>query len=239
MISLLTATYKRPDMLRQCLKKGGLNAGMEFEWLIYDNAKQKNIGLNAYAELAKKAKGEYLVTIDEDVIKFPKNWLLKLFTAYTKIVPPGHKTWGWLGCDTFKDEKTNGALWPDWINDTRLLTGNNKDGQHSFYIDKQIPQTCAIVSREIYDKVGGFPTDENKVFPIDARFGRKIDKIGAAQGIYLNVKVYHASGPYFYKKYPKLWQEKQGQTIKQSSKVYFKRDPSLTVYENFSSNASF
>lgn len=212
-------------MLDKCLANGIKKAGMLANWTVYDNAKAKNIGLNAYAYLTARTTGDYIVTVDEDVIDFSENWLLNLWQAYQLKLP--NREWGWLGADTIKNEKTNGALWPDWIEETRILTL----GQHEFYIDKQIPQTCAIVSREIYNKVGGFPISKEKVFNIDAKFGRQIDKAGYAQGIYRNVQVYHACGPYFYRNYPELWQEKQGESLKKSEKKYYKRDNSLTVYK--------
>jgi glycosyltransferase involved in cell wall biosynthesis len=64
----------------------------------------KNYGLNAYKKLFRRAKGKYVVIVDDDVLAFPDN-LVGIFEEYMTAFPD----YGFLAMDVIQNEHTNGA----------------------------------------------------------------------------------------------------------------------------------
>lgn len=227
----MISTYKKSEVLKECLKYLIKNAGIPFNLWVWDNGKGKNIGLNAYAEMAENVKTDYIVTVDEDVIWFPKNWLKNQLDAFYDIFDTNVKGkkyewnyWGWLGLNVIQDRYTNGALWPDFFKQTKVVQGK----RWRFRVGRRIPQTCAMIHRKTLEGLGGFPYDRlNKFYSFDGELSWRIDKLKMAQGILEDIKIYHASGPYYNRKYEKIWIEKTGETIKESERKYMKADKSL------------
>ncbi|GGH14977.1 hypothetical protein GCM10011586_35770 [Silvibacterium dinghuense] len=67
------------------------------------NAK-KNLGLNAYKKLFKESQGDIIVTVDDDILQFPKNFDLT-FLEYMELFPD----YGYFALNVVQDERTNGA----------------------------------------------------------------------------------------------------------------------------------
>jgi glycosyltransferase involved in cell wall biosynthesis len=64
----------------------------------------KNYGINGYKKLFEEAKGEYIVTVDDDVLKFPPN-IDHIFSEYMESFPG----YGYLALNVVQNEFTNGA----------------------------------------------------------------------------------------------------------------------------------
>ena len=236
--TVLIATYKKPEVLKKCVKSLVNNAGIGFNLWIWDNSK-KNVGLNAYAEMAEDVETEHVVLVDEDIIRFPKDWLkdqLNAFYDIFKTTADGKvyewSYWGALGLNVVQDKHTNGALWPDFFKKSKLAQGR----RWKFRVGRRIPQTCLMIHRDTIKKLGGLPFDRlNKFYSFDGMLAQAIDQLRMAQGIVQEIKIYHASGPYYNREYENVWQEKQnGQTIKEAEELYQRQDKSL----NFGDNAS-
>src|SRR3978361_1947747 len=63
---------------------------------------KKNVGLNAYKKLFSKAKGEYIVDVDDDVLEFPVN-VDEIFSDYMSTF----SDYGFLALDVIQNEHTN------------------------------------------------------------------------------------------------------------------------------------
>ena len=64
----------------------------------------ENYGLNSYKKLLSKARGKFIIMIDEDVLSFP-GYLDTLFERYFAAFPD----YGFLALDVVQNEFTNGA----------------------------------------------------------------------------------------------------------------------------------
>lgn len=211
------------------------NAGVPFSLWIWDNGVGRNIGLNAYADMAEKTKTDHIVTVDEDVVEFPKNWLKDLLSAFYDVPPiKKFKTgeiwqppyWGWLGLMPIQDKYTNGALWPEYMERTRVIKSNKT--RFEYRIGMRIPQTCAMIHKETLKKIGGFAKSVLETFyGMDGETCEKIDRLDMPLGLVDNVKIYHACGPYYNKQYEEVWRESREQTIKEAIEQYKCLDQNL------------
>mgnify|MGYP001203974854 CR=1 FL=1 len=69
---------------------------------------KRNYGLRSYKKLLRKAKGDLVVVVDDDVLAFPPD-LNGLFSNYIAAFPD----FGYLALDVIQNEFTNGAKPPD------------------------------------------------------------------------------------------------------------------------------
>ena len=130
-VSVLLVTHNRLRMLQKCLSSLlDTTEGHDIEILVWDNASddgtrqyldelkrrndvlrvihsRKNVGLNAVALSVRLARGFYLVELDDDVLRFPTDWLPSLLAAFRTIPRAGY-----LAADVVQDDMTNGAKFP-------------------------------------------------------------------------------------------------------------------------------
>lgn len=153
---------------------------------------KKNFGLNAYKKLIGKARGEYIVVVDDDVLAFPKD-IKQIFESYLNCFTD----YGYLALDVIQNEHTNGAKpTPDFYMDVE------KDGK--------IVQTgptggwCSCFRRKDYRKI--------KIFFKFKNLNMKASEDGILSGLFAKwLKLesgiikghfcFHASGPYYSKEY--------------------------------------
>ena len=67
----------------------------------------ENVGLNGVALSVKAARGYYVIKLDDDVMRFPDDWLPKLLHAFKKVPEIGY-----MACNVVQDELTTGEKEP-------------------------------------------------------------------------------------------------------------------------------
>jgi GT2 family glycosyltransferase len=207
-VSIILITYNRLRMLRECLASLlEKTQGDNFEIIVWDNASEdgtkeyldelalahpelraihhpKNVGLNGVALSVESARGLYVVELDDDVVRFPDDWLPDMLRAF-KTIPRA----GYLAANVVQDEFTNG----------------NKPGPHCYtVVDHEgivveyglAGGWCTVTSLEVLKRVGNFPRRRGRVFfSEDGDYGRRCRAAGFAVGVLRDVVVYHACGP--------------------------------------------
>lgn len=249
LISICVLTYNRVGMLKKCLNSliPSLN-NINYEIIVWDNGSDdgtrdflreyegtgnvktvlndSNIGTKAKGLAVEMAKGDYIIGIDDDVIKFPDNWVQDMVYAYNNI-----PFMGYLAADVEQDEMTDGAKQP------------LEQYTEEIYLDEKIIlQTgptggwCYMISREVYKEVGKFWYPKNRIFFADDKdYGRRCYDKGLKTGILKDVKVYHATGFVYNKDYKDIYDAKNKDYIVKDPflyrlKVRFRRFFSLRFY---------
>jgi GT2 family glycosyltransferase len=210
-ISIVVLTHNRVHLLRQCVANAlARTSDATKEIVIWNNASTdgtrefldsltdprlrvvhhpENIGQNGYARAFARTSGEYLVELDDDVIDAPHGWDKTLLDAY-EVLP----TVGFLAANLVDDP-----------NDTGSRTMRERADQYtSVTVNGQkllkgpVGGACAITSRELHDRVGGFPQNTGKAFYLeDAAYVAKIGAIGYEAAFLEDLRVHHAGGPYY------------------------------------------
>lgn len=216
MISLVVLTHSRVKLLRKCVENVlGRTSDATREIVIWNNAStdgtaeylatlsdprirtvnhRRNIGQNAYAEAFAMTTQPYMIELDDDVTDAPEGWdrtLLDAFRALPKI--------GFLAANLVDDPNDVASYVlnhlrleadPDAYkhvveNGVRLIKGPTGGG-------------CAITSRELYDRVGGFRQKKGKVFWLeDQAYLADIQELGYEAAYLEDLRVHHTGGPYY------------------------------------------
>jgi len=206
--SILLITYNRLKMLKECLGSLLQNThGGNYELIVWNNASTDgtkeylddiaaknpqmrvvhhpdNVGLNAIALMVKMARGYYTVELDDDVLRFPDDWLNSMLHAF-KQVP---KT-GYLAANVVQDELTTGEKDPP-----EAYTAVDHDG----VVLEHGPTWgwCTMTSLEVLNRVGNFPRRRGlQWYGEDLDYVRRVRRAGYEPAILRDVVVYHASGP--------------------------------------------
>ncbi len=127
-VSIVLLTWNRSAMLEICLREmfASLADGVSREIILMDNASddatqevlrhysmmpgvkvirnKKNLRLNAYKKLFGMARGRIVIEVDDDILRFPKDFD-KTFVEYLAAYPD----YGYLALNVEQNEKTNGA----------------------------------------------------------------------------------------------------------------------------------
>jgi GT2 family glycosyltransferase len=213
-ISVIVLTHNRAHLLKRCVEDVLLRTSPATrEIVIWDNASddetptylvglgdprikvvthQSNIGTNAYASAASLTTQPYIVEVDDDVIEAPAEWDRTLLEAFQSIPDIGY-----LVADLKEDpndsayqylrhvkEKGN-VLVPKEVGGFRILEGPTGSG-------------CAMTSRAIYERVGGFRSHSKLVFWHEAAaYVADVRKLGYRTAFLEDLKVWHAGSPYY------------------------------------------
>lgn len=216
MISLVVLTHNRVHLLQKCVENVlARTSPATREIVIWNNASTdataaylatltdpriqvvdhpKNIGQNAYAEAFALTTQPYMVELDDDVTDAPERWdetLVEAFRALPKI--------GFLAANLVDDPNDVASYvlhhlrpgaHPDAYqhvveNGIRLRKGPTGGG-------------CAITSRELHDRVGGFRQEDGKVFWLeDQAYIEDITKLGYEAAYLEDLRVHHTGGPFY------------------------------------------
>jgi GT2 family glycosyltransferase len=212
MIAVAVLTHNRAHLLRQCVENVLSRTSPAIrEIIIWDNASSddtrrylesiddprfrvvhhpENICQNGFPRAFALTSSDYLVTLGDDIIDAPKRWDEALLDAFRRL-----PSVGFLAADLADDEHDEAAhlryrvrphmYHPVEVNGLRLLRGPTGSG-------------CAITSRDLYDRVGGFRENpKGKFWLEDAAFIADIGKLGYEPAILADLKVRHAGGPYY------------------------------------------
>lgn len=205
--SLVLVTYNRLRMLRECLTSLlETIKGADYELIVWDNDSTdgtkeyldqlarlhpelrvvhsaKNVGLNGVALSVERARGRYVVELDDDVVRFPIDWLPQMLRAFRQVPAAGY-----LGANVVQDELTNGHK--------ETLENYTPVDYDGMVIEHGMAGGwCAVTSLEVLRRVGNFPKIRGKVFfSEDGDYGRRCRNAGLVVGIVRDVVVYHACG---------------------------------------------
>jgi len=206
-VSILLITWNRLRMLQECL--GSLletTHGDNYEIIVWNNGSDdgtkeyldeiavehpevrpihnpKNVGLNAVALSVKQARGYYLVEMDDDVLRFPDDWLAKMLHAFKNI-----PNIGYLVANVVQDEYTMGEKGPPEEYEVVDYDGIVVEHGDSW-------GWCSMTSLEVMKRIGNFPRRRGRLnFTEDLDYVRRCLNAGYLRGILQEVVVYHASG---------------------------------------------
>ena len=221
LVSFCVVTYNRLSMLKQCLSAlTESTKNINSEILVWDNnsddgtkeylekfsnehnnlsvfQNEKNIGNNAKGKNVERAKGDFIIGIDDDVLGFPDGWVEDLISSYKKIPLAGY-----LATNVIKNEFTNGAKPEEDM--YRNFTFDNITLQ-----DGPTGGWCFIISREVYNIVGRFYLNPKRIFYFeDGDYGYRAQNKGFRVGIVEQIKVLHATGEHYNEKYRKIYNNK-------------------------------
>ena len=229
-IALVVLTHNRVELLRKCVESVlGRTSSHTREIVIWDNASpdatpeylrslddpririvisDKNIGQNAYAQAFALTTAPYLVELDDDVVEAPQDWDATLLGAFKRL-----PRIGFLAADLEDDPHDLASRYRHHIrpheytlveeNGVRLLRGPTGGG-------------CAITSRELNERVGGFRQNKKEVFWLeDAAYIADLERIGFGAAVLADLRVHHTGGPHYTKSskekvaYWQRWKAKQ------------------------------
>jgi GT2 family glycosyltransferase len=213
-VSVLLITWNRLRMLREGLRSLLETAhGRDFEVVVWNNGSDdgtkeyleeiaathpqvrvinhpENVGLNAVALAVKEARGHYIVELDDDVVRFPDDWLAKLLRAFKKVPQIGY-----MAANVIQNESTTGEK-----DIPSAYTVVNYDG----VVLEHGPTWgwCSMTSLEVLSRVGNFPRRRGRLnFTEDADYVRRCLRAGYTPAILQDVVVFHASGAAMNDKY--------------------------------------
>jgi GT2 family glycosyltransferase len=211
-IAVVVLTHNRVHLLQKCVENVLLRTSHATrEIVIWDNASpdatreylgsledprirvvtsEKNIGQNAYARAFRLTTAPYLVELDDDVVDAPAEWDLMLLDAFKRL-----PRIGFLAADLEDDPHDLAARARHHVrpheytlvveNGVRLLTGPAGGG-------------CAMTSRELNERAGGFREKKNEVFWLeDEAYIKDLERIGFGSAVLADLKVHHTGGPHY------------------------------------------
>jgi GT2 family glycosyltransferase len=212
LIAVTVITKDRVHLLRQCVENVLLRTTSDTtEIVIWDNGSTdgtpeylktlddprvrvvmhpENIGMNGYARGFAMTTAPYLVEVDDDVIDAPEGWDRRLLDVFCAL--PGV---GFLAADILDDPNDTAAhvrhrVRPDAYREVTL--------QGFRLLEGPIGGACAITSRELSNRVGGFRERPNDVFWLeDEEYVGKLQDAGYRSFVLADLVVHHAGGEYY------------------------------------------
>jgi GT2 family glycosyltransferase len=210
-IAVVVITHNRVHLLRRCVEDVLDRASRATtEIVIWDNASTdgtgayldslddprirvvhhpENIGQNAYARAFPLTRAEYLVEVDDDVVDAPESWDAMLLEGYRRL--PGV---GFLAADLTDDVYDEASYARHHVR-PHLYTPYEEAGVR--LLDGPTGGACAITSRELYERVGGFRQQRGAFFLEDEAYIRDIGRVGLRAAVLADLRVHHAGGSYY------------------------------------------
>lgn len=211
-IAIVVLTHNRVHLLRKCVENVlEQTSPATREIVIWNNASsdgtrayldslddsrisvvhsERNIGQNAYADAFALTTAPYLVELDDDVVDAPPAWDAMLLDAFRRL-----PSIGFLAADLEDDPHDEAShvrhhvrpheYVPAVENGVRLLRGPAGGG-------------CAITSRELNERVGGFRKNTKQVFWLeDLAYIQDIIRLGYEAAVLADLRVHHTGGSYY------------------------------------------
>jgi GT2 family glycosyltransferase len=213
-IAVVVLTHNRVDLLHKCVENVLLRTSdATREIVIWDNASpdatepylrsltdprirvvisEENIGQNAYARAFDLTTAPYLIELDDDVVDAPAGWDQTMLDAFKRLPDIG-----FLAADLEDDPHDLASRYRHHIrpheytlveeHGVKLLHGPAGGG-------------CAITSRELNKRVGGFRQDKKQVFWLeDQAYIADLEQIGFRAAVLADLRVHHTGGPHYTK----------------------------------------
>jgi GT2 family glycosyltransferase len=212
MIAVVVLTHNRVHLLRRCVENVlGRTSSLTTEIVIWDNGSTdgtadylaalddprirvihhpENIGQNAYAEAFRLTTAPYMLELDDDMIDAPPEWDRTLLEAFEKLPKIG-----FLAASLVDNPNDQAA---------RVMYHERADAYATEVVDGvallrgPVGGGCAITSRELHDRVGGFRQQLGQVFWLeDEAYIADIEKLGYEAAFLKDLRVLHAGGAYY------------------------------------------
>jgi GT2 family glycosyltransferase len=214
MIAVIVLTHNRAHLLRRCVEDVLLRTSPSTtEILIWNNASEdeteaylqtvedprvkvvnhpENIGINAYALATTMTTAPYIVEVDDDVVDAPDTWDHTMLDAFRKI-----PNIGYLVADLKDDPNDSAFRYLQYVKERRnVFTRREIEGIH--ILEGPTGGGCAMTSREVYERVGGFRQHKKLVFwHEDATYVRDVRRHGFRTAYLEDLKVWHMGSPYY------------------------------------------
>jgi GT2 family glycosyltransferase len=211
-IAIVVLTYNRVKLLQRCVEDVLLRTSSRTgEILIWNNGSTdetaeylktigdprfrivnnpENIGMNGYARGFALTKSPYLIDLDDDIVDAPRDWDRRLLEAFEKM-----PSVGFLAANLVDNphDRTAQVMYHrdahlyhlETLNGVTLKVGPTGGG-------------CALTSRELYERVGGFRQRRRTVFWLeDAAYIAEINKLGLRAAYLDDLQVFHAGGAHY------------------------------------------
>jgi GT2 family glycosyltransferase len=215
-IAVVVLTHNRAQLLRRCVEDVLLRTSRATrEVVIWDNASEDetkaylagvtdqririvhhdtNIGTSAYARAVALTSSPYIVELDDDVIEAPHHWDETMLDAFRKIPNIGH-----LAADLKEDPNDSAYCYLKYVKENRNVFLPKKVNGIRI-LEGPTPGGCAMTSREVYERVGGFRQHKKLVFWHETQaYVRDVRKRGYQTAILEDLQVWHAGSPYYSK----------------------------------------
>ncbi len=152
--------------------------------------RKRNYGLNTYKMLFRRARGEHIVIVDDDVVEFPKS-LDRTFLEYMRA----YRDYGFLALNVVQNEFTNGAKPAQ-----QCYTEDKRDG----YVVERGPTGgwCTCFRRKDYRKIRlvfgllNLNMRHGEDYALERLFRWLLH---LKSGIIRDARCFHASGPHYSK----------------------------------------
>ena len=151
---------------------------------------ETNVGQNGYARGFALTSASHLVELDDDVVDAPAGWDAILLEAYRRLPAVG-----FLAADIEDDPHDLAAHYryrirpheyvPVEVNGVALLDG-------------PAGGACAMTSRDLYDRVGGFRQSAKNVFwQEEPAYIADIKALGYGPAVMQDLRVHHTGGEHY------------------------------------------
>jgi GT2 family glycosyltransferase len=211
-IAIVVLTHNRVHLIAKCVEDVlQRTSDSTHEIVIWDNAStdgtseylqtlddprirvirnDKNIGMSAYARAFRETSAPYLIELDDDVVSAPPNWDATMRDAFVRLPDVG-----FLAADLEDDPHDEASRWRHQIrpheyklveeHGVRVLRGPAGGG-------------CAITSRELNQRAGGFRENKKEVFWLeDEAYIGDLARLGYTSAVLADLRVHHTGGPYY------------------------------------------
>jgi GT2 family glycosyltransferase len=213
-IAVVVLTHNRAHLLKLCVENVlQRTSATTREIVIWDNAssdetqeylagltdsrinvvrRETNSGTSAYADAVALTTSPYIVELDDDVIEAPDRWDETMLHAFQKIPNIGH-----LAADLKEDLNDSAYCYLRYVKETKNpFVRREIDGIR--ILEGPTPGGCAMTSREVYNRVGGFRKHKKLVFWHETEaYVRDVRRHGYRTAILEDLQVWHAGAPYY------------------------------------------
>jgi len=211
-IAVVVLTHNRLHLLQQCVGNVLLRTSdATREIVIWDNASgdgtaeylqslddprirvvrsEKNIGQNAYARAFRLTTAPYFIELDDDVTNAPAEWDATMLDAFKRLPEVG-----FLAADLEDDPHDLASKYRHHIR-PHEYTLVERNGVR--LLDGPVGGGCAMTSRELNERVGGFREDKKQIFWLeDAAYVEDIERLGFRAAVLADLRVHHTGGPHY------------------------------------------
>jgi GT2 family glycosyltransferase len=209
-IAIVVLTHNRAHLVSKCVEnvlKRTSDATTEI--VIWDNAStdetqeylasvddprirvirsEENLGQSAYARAFAETSAPYMIELDDDITNAPEGWDKVMLDAFKRLPDVG-----FLSADLEDDPHDVASHYRHHIHE---YTESTEHGLN--LLRGPVGGGCAMTSRELNQRVGGFDVNNKEVFFLeDAAYIGKLHAIGYTAAILTELRVHHTGGPYY------------------------------------------